>query len=389
MSLQNRINSIDLLRGIVMIIMALDHTRDYFHAQAFLDDPLNLQTTTPALFATRWITHLCAPAFVFLSGTSAYLQSLRKTKKQLSLFLFTRGLWLILVEVVIMTLGITFDVHYHLIILQTIWSIGISMVVLSIVIWLPFPVIFALGLIIVTGHNSLDFYEAATDKNYSILYSLLHFQGGHPIGDRMLLVFYPFLPWAGTMILGYCFGKYYLSDIMNRNKRSILLGTGLIIFFVVVRLTNLYGDPLEWKEQQSLLYTFFSFINTQKYPPSLLYLCITIGLCLIILGLVGNVKNKFADAITVFGRVPLFYYIIHFYLLHLLSSILFFMNGHSFEEGAKGAKGVPLKFLIPGEGFGLPGVYLVWLAVVLALYPLCKWFADYKRAHTSWWLSYL
>ena len=176
---------------------------------------------------------------------------------------------------------------------------------------------------------------------------------------------------------------------MNRNKRSILLGTGLIIFFVVVRLTNLYGDPFEWKEQQSLLYTFFSFINTQKYPPSLLYLCITIGLSLIILGLVGNMKNKFADAITVFGRVPLFYYIIHFYLLHLLSSILFFMNGHSFEEGAKGAKGVPMKFLIPGEGFGLPGVYLVWLAVVLALYPLCKWFADYKREHTSWWLSYL
>ncbi len=389
MPFQNRINSIDLLRGIVMIIMALDHTRDYFHNQALLDDPLNLQTTTPALFATRWITHLCAPAFVFLSGTSAYLQSLRKTKKQLSLFLLTRGLWLILVEVVIMTLGITFDIQYQIIILQTIWSIGISMVVLSAVIWLPFPAIISLGLIIVLGHNSLDYYEAASDKNYTLIYSLLHFPGAHSGGGRTLLVFYPFLPWAGTMMLGYCFGKYYLADIMNRNKRSILLGAGLIVFFIIVRFTNLYGDPLEWKEQPSLLYTFFSFINTQKYPPSLLYLCVTIGPSMIILGLVGNVKNKFADAITVFGRVPLFFYILHFYLLHLLSSILFFMNGHSFEEGVKGAERVPFKFLMPGEGFGLPGVYLVWLAVILILYPLCKWFADYKRTHTNWWLSYI
>src|SRR5687768_9212976 len=166
MAPQTRINSIDLLRGIVMIIMALDHTRDYFHTQAFLDDPLNLQTTTPALFATRWITHLCAPTFVFLSGTSAFFQSLRKTKKQLSLFLFTRGLWLIFLEVAIVTLGITFDIQYQLLILQTIWAIGISMVVLSAVIWLPFPAIFALGLIIVLGHNSLDFYEATQDRKF-------------------------------------------------------------------------------------------------------------------------------------------------------------------------------------------------------------------------------
>ena len=385
---QNRINSIDLLRGIVMIIMALDHTRDYFHAPAFIDDPLNLQTTTPALFATRWITHLCAPTFVFLSGTSAFLQSLRKSKKELSTFLLTRGLWLILVEILIMTLGITFDIGYHVIILQTIWSIGISMVILSAVIWLPFPLILALGLLIVLGHNSLDFYEA-TRKKFSIPYGLLHVQGIHPLGNKLLLVFYPFLPWTGTMILGYCFGRYYLADIMNRNKRSILLGAGLIIFFVVLRFANIYGDPLGWKTQPSALYTFFSFINTQKYPPSLLYLCVTIGPSLIILGLVGDARNKFADVISVYGRVPLFYYVIHFYLLHLLSAIMYLMNGHSFEEGAKGVDGVPFKFYQPGEGFGLAGVYLVWLIVVTLLYPLCKWFADYKRQQPSWWLSYL
>jgi uncharacterized membrane protein len=385
---QTRINSIDLLRGIVMIIMALDHTRDYFHAPAFLEDPLNLQTTTPALFATRWITHLCAPTFVFLSGTSAFLQSLRKTKKELSAFLFTRGLWLVLVEVLVMTLGITFDISYHLIVLQVIWAIGISMVILSAVIWLPFPLILTLGLIIVLGHNSLDFYES-TRKTFSIPYSLLHVQSIQPLGNKVLLIFYPFLPWAGLMMLGYCFGKYYLADIMNRNRRTILLGTGLILFFVALRWTNIYGDPFDWKTQPTALYTFFSFINTQKYPPSLLYLCVTIGPSLIILGLVGDVRSKFAEIITVYGRVPLFYYVIHFYLLHLLSAIMYLTRGHSFDDGLRGVDGVPFKFYQPGEGFGLAVVYIVWLIVVVLLYPLCRWFADYKRQQPKWWLSYL
>lgn len=386
---QTRINSIDLLRGIVMIIMALDHTRDYFHAPSLLDDPLNLQTTTPALFFTRWITHICAPTFVFLSGTSAYLQSLRKTKKDLSLFLLTRGLWLIFIEVVVMTFGLTFDIGFHIIILQVIWMFGICMVIMSAVIWLPFNVIFALGLLIVVGHNSLDYLEG-NQRNFSIGYSLLHVQSPHVIGNRMLMIFYPFLPWVGTMMLGYCFGKYYHSDVVNRNRKSIILGVALIIFFIILRWTNIYGNPLEWQPQRNLLYTFFSFVNVQKYPPSLLYLSVTIGISLIILGLIGNVKSKFADAITVYGRVPLFYYIIHFYVLHLLTAAMYLMRGHSFEEGLKGVDGVPFKFTQPGEGFGLMGVYIVWLLVVILLYPLCKWFADYKRhQHQKWWLSYL
>jgi uncharacterized membrane protein len=369
--------------------MALDHTRDLFHSQSFISDPLNLQTTSPALFFTRWITHLCAPTFVFLSGTSAYFQSLRKSKKQLSWFLFTRGLWLILVEVGIVTLAITFDITYSLFILQTIWAIGISMVVLSAVIWLPFPLILSLGLIILLGHNSLDFYEATQQGQYPAWYSLMHFQTGYPIGSKFLLIYYPFVPWTGVMILGYCFGKYYLADIINRNKRTILLGVGLLLFFVVLRWTNLYGDPFEWKQQQSALYTFFSFISVQKYPPSLLFSCITIGCSLILLGLIGDVRNKFADAITVFGRVPLFYYVLHFYLLHLVTSVFFLSRGHSFSEGLKGVQNIPFKFLIPGEGVGLGLTYVIWLAVVLALYPVCKWFANYKRNHSQWWLSYL
>lgn len=369
--------------------MALDHTRDFFHKEAFTDNPLNLATTTPMLFFTRWITHLCAPTFVFLSGTSAFLQGLRKPKKELSRFLLTRGLWLILFEVTVMTLGITFDITYNTFILQTIWAIGISMVILSGLIWLPFPLILTLGLIIVLGHNSLDFYEAGKSRPFPFWYSLLRSPGVFPIGAKNLMVFYPFLSWTGLMILGYCFGKYYLADVMNRNKRTIVLGAGVLLFFTLLRFTNAYGDPFGWSRQPSLLYTFFSFINVHKYPPSLLYMCATIGVSLIILGLVGNVKNKFADAVTVFGRVPLFYYAIHFYVLHALTMIFSLTRGHSISEGAAGDPNVGLKFIFSNEGVGLGAVYLIWILVVLALYPLCKWYSDYKLNNKKWWLSYL
>jgi uncharacterized membrane protein len=373
-----------------MIIMALDHTRDFFHSTALTDDPLNLQTTTPLLFATRWITHLCAPVFVFLSGTSAYFQSLRKSKSELSSFLMMRGLWLIAVELLIVTLGITFNIFYDHIILQVIWAIGISMVLLSIVVWFSFPVILAIGLIIVLGHNLLDYWEADHQGPFSLWYHFLHLPTNYALpANKNLIVFYPFLPWTGVMILGYCFGKYYLADPINRHRRAILLGAGLVAAFIILRYFRIYGDPLPWAEQKNLLFTFFSFINTQKYPPSLLYLCMTIGPCLIILGLIGEARNKFTEAITVYGRVPLFYYVLHFYLIHLVSSFFYFSRGHSFEEGMQGLPGLPFKFVSPSEGYGLGVVYLVWISVVLLLYPICKWFANFKMRHTHWWLSYL
>lgn len=385
---QTRINSIDLLRGIVMIIMALDHTRDFMHSQANIDDPLNLATASPLLFFTRWITNLCAPTFVFLSGTSAYFQSLRKSKKELSRFLLTRGLWLILLELVIVTFGITFDIYYSIFVLQTIWAIGISMVILSAAIWLPFWLTFALGLVIVAGHNLLDIYESGS-KGLPLWYDLIHVQGMGTLGALNVIVFYPFLPWAGLMMLGYCFGRYYLHDLMNRNKRTILLGSSLLIFFALLRLTNIYGDPLHWSTQSSPLYTFFSFIKTQKYPPSLLFLSVTIGCALIILGLIGNVRNKFADAIAVYGKVPLFYYVIHFYLIHLVAMGFYFMRGHTWQQGMQGSPGIPIRFVAAGEGFGLAGVYVTWIAIVLVLYPVCKWYCNYKMNNKKWWLSYL
>jgi uncharacterized membrane protein len=385
-----RLTSIDLLRGLVMIIMALDHTRDFFHIAANTDDPLNLVTTTPILFFTRFITHFCAPVFVFLAGTSAFLQSQRKPKKELSLFLIKRGLWLILVEAIIVSFLISFDIHYSTLILQTIWAIGISMVILGLVIWLPYYAILTLGLLIVLGHNSLDFYEAGHTGPYSVPYAFLHhfkiipIGGGHAIG-----VFYPFLSWAGLMMVGYCMGKWY-TDFDAAKRRTYLLwtGVGLLLLFAVVRYTNLYGDPDPWSVQRNGLYTFLSFINVHKYPPSLLYMCITIGPALLFLAASENIHSRLASIITVYGRVPFLYYILHFFILHLLTMLAFFSRGHSFAEGMAG-NGIPLKFVVPGEGYSLWVVYLIWISVVIALYPVCKWFSNYKKNHRDWWLSYL
>lgn len=386
-----RIETIDLLRGLVMIIMALDHTRDFFHKEAFTGDPLNADTTTPLLYFTRWITHFCAPTFVFLAGTSAWLQSLRKSKKELSRFLITRGLWLIFMEISIVTLGITGDIHYGLIILQTIWSIGISMVILGLVIWLPFPLILLTGILIVFGHNAIDFAEKGR-ADFPVWWQFLHRPGVLPIGaNHAIGIFYPFLSWSGLMMLGYCCGKIFSEmETEKRNRTLLWTGIGLLVFFIIMRLVDAYGDPLAWSKQKDGLRTFFSFMNVQKYPPSLLFMCATIGPGLIFLALVKNTGSKIAQIISVYGRVPFFYYILHFYLLHLLNIIAYLSRGHSFAEGAAGIPNFPFRFTVPGEGYGLGVVYMIWIAVVIALYPLCRWYDRYKRAHKEkWWLSYL
>lgn len=373
-----------------MIIMALDHTRDFFHWKAFTDDPLNLQTTSPALFMTRWITHFCAPVFVFLSGTSAYLQSLRKPKKELSGFLIKRGIWLVIAEFLIVTFAITFDPTYSNLIFQVIGAIGVSMVVLGLLIWLPFPAVFLIGLIIVAGHNSLDAWEASRQNNLPAWYYILHRPTIVPVTNSLQLnLFYPFLPWAGIMALGFSFGRLFKNDVSYRNNKIIGIGFLLIIIFVVLRWSNIYGDPLPWSPQRNSLCSIFSFINTQKYPPSLLYFCMTIGPSLFFLGLAQKLPIRLANIITVFGKVPFFYYILHFYLIHALSALAFFARGHSFHEGFYGMREIPMKFLVPGEGYSLGITYLVWILIVIILYPICKWYASYKQSHQNWWLSYL
>lgn len=388
-----RIESIDLLRGLIMIIMALDHTRDFFHAQAFSDDPLNLQTTYPGLFFTRWITHFCAPVFVFLAGTSGYLQSLRKSKKELSGFLIKRGLWLILVDLIIMSFAFSFNIEFSFFFLQTIWSIGIGMLLLGLAIWLPFAVILILGILITFGHNLLDFYEAGHKGPFSFIYHLIHRPTIYPIpgwDGHFLFIFYPFLSWTGIMFLGYCFGRLFISisDPEKRKKTLTWLGIGIILFFIALRFTNVYGDPGEWKEQKSSLLTIFSFINTQKYPPSLLYACMTLGPALIFLAWAGT-KSRLAKIITVFGRVPFFYYVLHFFILHTACMIFFLVRGHSFSEGLEDGQGFHPYFIKPGEGYSLLVTYIAWFALLIILYPLCKWFSNYKKTHKQWWLSYL
>lgn len=394
---QNRIESIDVLRGIVMVIMALDHVRDFFHVSALTDDPMNLATTSVPLYFTRWITHFCAPVFVFLSGTSIYLQSLRKSKKELSAFLIKRGLWLIFVEVVFISFAFSFDPFYHLVFFQVIWVIGISMVLLGGLIYLPFGVLLTLGLIIVLGHNSLDTAESASDFVSGFWWDLFHigkYAAYEFFPGRFLVILYPFIPWTGVMILGFCAGRFFGPDTNAGRRKNYLvyLGSGLILIFAVLRFTNLYGDPTPWSTQKSSLFSLLSFLKTQKYPPSLLYLCMTLGPALLLLAYLEKRKNSLTDVFRIYGRTAFFYYILHFYLIHLLATLNFFAKGGTMQEAINYAttNQIPFLFILPKDGFNLPGVYAVWILVVIALYPVCRWYNAYKSAHRDkWWLSYL
>lgn len=388
---KNRIYAIDILRGLVMVIMALDHTRDFFHAEAFTKDPLDPATTTVLMFFTRFITHYCAPVFVFLAGISIFLQSLRKSKKDLSRFLLTRGLWLIAVEVILITFSWTFDYRFSMLILQVIWAIGISMVFMSMVIYLPYRVILILGLIIVLGHNILDFVPATSSGYFWDLTRNGNF-AFHPLFPGVqIVIIYPFVPWLGLMMVGYCAGRIYAPDVAPgvRKARLMNTGIGLILLFLVLRFINIYGDPHPWTVQSDPTATVLSFLNVHKYPPSLLFFCITLGPALIFLSLFETTDNALTRAISVYGRVPFFYYILHFYMLHTLAMILFLTRGHSFADGTQNIFGIPFNFLIAGEGYSIGIVYLIWILVVLSLYPLCRWFSQYKQSHKQWWLAYL
>lgn len=392
---KNRVQSIDILRGIVMIIMALDHVRDFFHTQAFQSDPIDPATTTPILYITRWVTHLCAPTFVFLAGTSSYLVGQRKSKADLSWFLIKRGLWLILAEVLIVTLCMTFNPLYNLLILQVIWAIGISMVILGFLVRLPLTAVFIIGLAIVLGHNLIDYPEAAHAAKHQPLgfwWDLVHgarFAFYPFASNRGLLIVYPFLSWTGLMLMGYCAGKLFTADFPVAQRKKILLytGFGLIALFFVLRFINAYGDPVPWTTQTTTTRTVLSFFNVNKYPPSLMYMTITIGIAMIALVLLEHVKNPVTQFAKVFGQVPFFYYVLHFFLIHVLTVIVFYLQGFGSKDIVSNQ--VPFFFRPLGFGFPLWGVYLVWIAVIMLLYPVCKRYNAYKSTHRQWWLSYV
>jgi uncharacterized membrane protein len=385
-----RIESIDILRGIVMVIMALDHVRDFFHHDALIGhDPLGLSTTWPALFATRWITHYCAPVFVFLSGTSVFLYSQRdRTKKQVAFFLFTRGLWLMFAEIFIVNTLWEFNFGSFLF-LQVIWAIGLSMVVLAVLQFLPYKILLVIGLVIVLGHNLLDGIKVEQPLVASLGWSILHVLHPYQLTPHLtLFIAYPFLPWLGLMIVGYCLGKLYTkqTDAAWRKKFLFITGISAVCLFIVIRFINFYGDMHQWSSQKTTLLTFFDFIKTTKYPPSLLFMLMTIGPALIILSIIENVSNWFTRFIMVYGKVPFFYYILHVFLIHSIAWIFVFVSGH----GSGDIDLMETAPIQPDAGYPLWVVYVVWISVIIILYFPCKWYSRYKANHPeNKWLSYL
>jgi uncharacterized membrane protein len=386
-----RIESIDLLRGIVMIIMALDHVRDYFHADAFLYDPTDMSKTNVILFFTRWVTHFCAPVFIFLAGTSAFLIGLRKSKKELSEFLIKRGLWLVFLELTIVNFAWFFNFQFSLITLLVIWALGMGMIILAVFIYAPLKVTLAVGLLMVFGHNLLDTVRFGGDGGDAILWSLIHqFQGFALSPNYFLFIGYPLIPWVGVMLLGYCFGVFYQPSYSASRKKILLyVGFASLALFVVLRFFNGYGDPSHWSVQSSPVFTMLSFLNVSKYPPSLLYLLVTLGPAILFLAVSENYFGIISEKIKVLGRVPMFYYLLHLYLIHLLGLAAALLTGYDASDMVFNTWVTNSPNLV-GYGFDLWVVYAVWVGVVVMLYPLCSWYDNYKATRRDkWWLSYV
>ena len=383
---QTRLDAIDFLRGLVIVIMALDHSRAFFtNVTEF--EPTDLSKTTAALFITRWITHFCAPTFVFLAGIAAYIYGSRgNTKAELSRFLFTRGLWLILLELTfIRCLGWYLNFNYAHTRGGVIWAIGWSMIVLAGLIHLPMWVIIAFGFTLITGHNLLDSWQIESFDSLRWLWAILHVP--NDIQLRPGIIFftqYPLIPWIGVMAIGYCFGALFKSEQQARRALFIRLGIIITALFFIIRLLNRYGDPVQWTAQKNNLFTFFSILNCEKYPPSLSFLLMTLGPAIITLGIFDRDWSGWKNPFIIFGRVPMFFYLLHLPLLRV---------GVIADAVAKyGAKVFSLATdkAPPGWGHDLPMIYLIWLAVILMLYPVCRWFAEYKQRNRDvWWLSYL
>jgi uncharacterized membrane protein len=385
---KTRIESIDLLKGLVMVIMALDHVRDFFHYSTFFFDPSDPTQTTLPVFFTRWITNFCAPAFSFLAGLSAFLIGKRKTPHELSIFLLKRGAWLVFIEITIITFGWHFDIQFRNIYFQTIWQLGAGMIVLAGLIRLPKTIILVLSCVIIFGHNLLDGFHF--DGNY--LWAFLHgrarfsYAEGHYIRQS-----YALIPWIAVMSLGYCFGSLYDSSFDAVKRRKILnsLGIGALLLFFILIAINKYGDPVPWKNYGDTAKTFMSVFNLNKYPPSLLFLLMTLGTTFLFLANTEKLKGKVVNFFCVFGRVPFFYYIIHLYLIHLFALLFAEFTGFGWQ------KMILLNFVskveeLRGFGVNLGMVYLIWIGIIFLMYPLCKKFDRYKQAHKEkWWLSYL
>ena len=380
-----RVVSVDLLRGLIMIVMALDHVRDYF--SPFPWDPTDLSQASAALFLTRWITHFCAPVFVFLAGTSAWLYRRNSGSPiaHLQGFLVTRGLWLVFLEITLISFFWQFG--YHGMILQTLWSLGWSMVALALLLYLPMRVMLVIAAIMIFGHNLLDGIHVQEFGQFGLLWGVIHeFYFDQVSPNFFIAVGYPLVPWIGVMAAGYGFGRLLELTPARRDRFMIGIGLAAIALFLVLRLGNIYGDARLWAPNpRGFVYSALQVLNTTKYPPSLQYLLMTLGPALLAIPLLERWHGAWADRVAVFGRVPFFFYVLHLPLIHLAALI--------WTELAFGVNTLGDFFhseFPPGYTPSLLRVYLVWAAFIVALYPLCARYAAYKRAHKEkWWLSYL
>jgi uncharacterized membrane protein len=392
-----RIDSVDVLRGLVIVLMLLDHTRDYVHRTALVFDPTALSRTTEALFLTRWVTHLCAPTFALLTGVGAALQLVRGTPRAaVARFLVSRGFWLIGIEFTAIRFGLTFDLNYAAFagMLEVMWTLGACMIVLAGFLYLPRVVAAVVGIGIVALHNLTDGVVVQGGAPggpgpdlLGVVWMVLHQQGFIPLFGAPVLVAYPLLPWIGVVLCGYALGAVYGWESERRRRFLLQLGLALMAAFVVLRAINAYGDPVPWTTQRNALWTLMSFVNTDKYPPSLLFVLMALGPALLILawrerkplGRVGRV-------LVTFGRVPFFFFVVQWFVVHPMGIILSLIAGRPINHlfGMPGATPPA-----PDAGFGLGVTYLAWLTALAVLYPLCRWFGELKRRRGDWWLSYL
>lgn len=390
-SARPRLESIDVLRGVIILVMALDHVRDFFSHDLVVFFPLDLAKTYPAIFLTRWITHFCAPVFCFLAGTSAFLWFRRgKTKNDLARFLVSRGLWLVFLELtIIRCLGWNFDFNFRITGVQVIWALGWSMVALAVLIYLPRWLMATVAVALIAGHNLLDGVTPDAFGSFGWLWTILHVHGAITLSSRFtLIILYPLLPWIGVMTFGYLFGALFQEETGIRRRHLFWWGLGVTAAFVLLRAANFYGDPYPWHSQKSVLFTLFDFIRCEKYPPSLLYVLMTLGPAILALAWLDQARRKWRRPFIVIGRVPLFFYVLHIPLIHGLAIALAYAkygNADWLLVAPWGEGPQPP----PDYGYSLTGVYVIWLVVVLLLYPACAWFAALKQRRRDPWLSYL
>ncbi|MEO8679621.1 MAG: heparan-alpha-glucosaminide N-acetyltransferase domain-containing protein [Vicinamibacterales bacterium] len=390
-----RLTSIDALRGAVMIIMALDHVRDFVHRAAMSSSPTDLATTTPILFMTRWVTHFCAPVFMFTAGLGAFFWwNSGRTRRQLSGFLASRGIWLIALELTLMQLAYNFNfAAANPIFLLVLWVLGACMVGMAGLVWLPIRWLGILSVAMIVLHNLLDPVRAPQFGAAAWAWNLFHQVGAFQAAGKLVIVGYPLVPWVAVMATGFCFGPILLKDPETRRRDLLWIGLAATLAFVVIRAVNIYGDPAPWSVQPSAVMTALSFLNVTKYPPSLAFVLMTLGPALVALALFDRRTLTPANPLVVFGRAPLFYFVLHFYAAHVAVAVLALIRygapALAFIFHPVPSMGGPKDLYPAGFGYDLWVAYAVWAAIVVGLFPFCGWFAGVKARRRDWWLTYL